>query len=230
MTSNRGIIYDGDFTVAKAVGPVRTEDPFAWDKKTQIFRQPFWQLAANFSKLDAGVRISPTAGGMTPAASYVIGAEGKGGPFLVEESPRTEVDGGIVEWDRVWAHVPRPWFEFPAYNYQKQQVETVRIPFWVITDQFGHQSGIWNTFTGLVEYSEPITSTVGYSYRFVPEGTQNFLKKIKALIPYRIIHYNDPAGRPVTRFVGTYGVAEATSARRWMGNIYEIRNVYVNPY
>lgn len=79
---------DGDFTIAKPVGQIRySSTPNRGT--TQIAKQEFWQLRANWSKQALN----------TPAyfdASFV----------LVDESEHRDMGGGVVSWDRIWSVVP----------------------------------------------------------------------------------------------------------------------------
>lgn len=339
--------YDGDFTVARAVGAIRTEQPFDHQPGTLIYRQTFWQLAANYVALDTGKRIGLGDGGgvlglPTPTgpvtftlkyngsaasaaipipctaaqlktafealstvgagnssitdvtashgdafldvlkielvgalagspnakptilvqapAGYSIVVEqfsvgqranniqrliirnpnapgdssgsnnDTGKIYLVQETPRRDVGSGIVEWDRVWATVPNKWSEYPCYNYQAQRAQYYTVPWSGATDVFGRFQGTYRTFVRLAEWTEPLIATVTYSYVFVPSGTSNLGNLVKAVLPYRIIHFTDSFGQEYVYQVGTRGVAEATSSKRWMGNIFEVKNVYVNPY
>src|ERR1700720_4378899 len=110
MPTPAGIYYDGDFTVASPTGAVETSNPFPSQPFTQLFKQKFWQLAANFSALAPGT--SPSVAGMTPAVAFNGNIKNGRGPFLVQETDRIDQGAGIVEWTRVWAHVPTMIYEF----------------------------------------------------------------------------------------------------------------------
>jgi hypothetical protein len=49
------------------------------------------------------------------------------------------------------------------------------------------------------------------------------------VVPFRIIKVTDERSKEYIFKIGTEGVAEPTQLNRWMGEIWEIRNVYVAP-
>ncbi len=321
--------YDGDFTVAKPTGVLRTENPFPWQSHCRILRQSFVQLATHFAELPANtpfesvissndslagtftltwrgnstgalsvnssaatvqaaiqaitgfsavgycvVTGSFTAGlavelhrtgtakfgwdlilgnvaGVTPTYSvsttmaststYVnvqrilpvpLSTITVGNAYLIEETPRQDIEGGLVQWDRVYANIPATWYEFPAYNYQAQRAQFYRIPWSGASGVMSAYYGpvIYRTFVALAEWTEPLIANVRHSYYLIPDGTQNIEKKIKASIPYRVIHIQDSFGREQVYVIGTFGVAEPTSAERWKGNIFHVKDTFVNPF
>lgn len=87
-------IFDGDFTLARATGPKEFSLPFfsEGDIETQTFRENYLQREDSLS---------------APAFMSTIIVNGR--PFfLVEESAKTHVGGGIVQFSREYAMLPKP--------------------------------------------------------------------------------------------------------------------------
>jgi hypothetical protein len=225
-----GVYYDGDYTQALPSSGVETKTPFPNQPNTLIFSQKFQIHRDYFVPLD--LNASPSAGGMTPAASFSnIGKTGFG-PYLVEETERQDVGGGIVEWTRVWAHVPKVIYEFPGMNYQRQKYGVQTVPWSGQYDNYGNFHGIYRTFTALEEWNEPLTAVVERKFVCIPtkKYKPDAIRKLcKPLVPYRIIKFNDERGKEHVFELGTQGVAEPTQITQWMGDIFEVRNVYVQP-
>ena len=154
------------------------------------------------------------------------------GTYLVEETPRQERGSGIVTFERVYADVPDDWWEYPAYSYQCQRAQFYRIAWSGATGVMAQYYGpiVYRTFVALAEWTEPLIASVRHKYYMIPEGTKNIEKKIGAMIPYRVIHITDSFGREQVFVIGTWGVAEATSAERWKGDIYHVKDTFVNPF
>lgn len=92
---------DGDFTVAVAQGKPRRTYPIRGDTSSFYVEQDFMQYFANFAALALNT-VHPDI-----AACY-----------LVQESPQTDLGGGICRWTRTYAKIPanRIWYE--TYPYQ----------------------------------------------------------------------------------------------------------------
>jgi hypothetical protein len=233
MPSIPGIFYDGDFTIARPVGLLETEQPFEFQPWTQIYRQKFQQFLFNpwtgqpcFVSLPMSV--SPAQSGMQPAIAQ---SSWGGGPFLVNESPRVDIGAGIVEWTRTWANVPSMIYEFPALNFSRQNYAVSTVPWSGITDQWGNFHGTYRTMTALEEWPEPTTGIIHRQFRRIPDSLppEKILAQCQPQIPFRIVKITDQRGTEQVFEFGTQGIAEPTSITRWMGEIREIRNVYVTP-
>jgi hypothetical protein len=228
-----GVFYDGDFTVANPVGLLETEEPFEFQPTTLIYRQKFQQFLFNpftgvpcFSPLSMSA--SPAQSGMTPAVPQ---SSWGGGPFLVNESPRVDIGAGIVEWTRTWANVPYQIYEFPALNFSRQNYAVSTVPWSGLSDQFGTFYGTYRTFTSLEEWPEPTQGIVHRQFRRISDSKspEQILAMCQPQTPFRIVKITDQRGAEQVFEFGTQGVAEPTSITRWMGEIREIRNVYVQP-
>lgn len=190
-------------------------------------------LAANMSGIapafKANVQLiskGPAIQSVRPLTVDTTGAHSTGA-LLVQESNRQDMGAGIVTWERVYANIPDTYVEYQGYNYQMQRMQTYHVLWSSWTDVYGARHDQYVNFIRLSEYTEPLTATVGYSF-----GTTAQLGKAKNpfYIPYRIIHYTDSFGFEYVYSIGQWGVAEATSAEHWMGDIWRVRTVYVAPY
>jgi hypothetical protein len=228
-----GIYYDGDFTIARPVSGLETEQPFEFQPWTLIYRQKFQQFLFNpftgvpcFAPL--AMSTSPQNSGMSPAIAQNSWG---GGPFLVNESNRVDIGAGIVEWTRTWANTPSMIYEFPALNFSRQNYAVSTVPWTGFTDQYGNFHGSYRTFTALEEWPEPITGIVHRQFRRIPDTLppEQILAQCRPEIPFRIVKITDQRGTEQVFEFGTQGIAEPTSITRWMGEIREIRNVYVTP-
>ena len=96
-----GVYFDGDFTVDTPVGHHIVEFPFAnqGDAVSQIVRQRFWQLAANFKSTALG----------TPSP-------GRSDWLLIDEENFRDEGGGVISWDRVYATIPQDRDEFEDFS------------------------------------------------------------------------------------------------------------------
>ena len=223
-----GVFYDGDYTVASPSSDVETSNPFPQQPLTQIFKQKFQQHADYFSPLALGT--SPSAGGMTPAVSFDGSLKGRG-PFLVGETERVDIGGRIKEWTRIWAHIPGMIYEFPAMNYPRQKYAVSIVPWTGFYDSWGNYHGTYRTYASVEEWTEPLTALVQRQFiRVVDSLTPNkMLGYFKPRVPYRLVSFNDSRGKQHIFELGTQGVADGTHIDRWMGDIWEVTNTYVQP-
>ena len=97
-----GVKYDGNFATAKATGLPISEYPFSkeGDKATIILRQRFWQLLSSFTPLALGVA--------HPTRSDLL---------LIDEDNFRDIGGGIIEWERSYASIPKQRNVFESYVY-----------------------------------------------------------------------------------------------------------------
>jgi hypothetical protein len=232
----KGVYYDGDYFVASPVEGLQESNPFPTQPFTKVFTQKFQQLRVDpdtgrpvFRTLNLGT--SPAQSGMKPAEPFNGNIKTGVGPFLVGESPRLDIGAGIVEWTRTWAHVPGIIYEFPGMNYQRQVYSVSTVPFNGYYDTWGNYHGIMKTFTAVEEWSEPMTGLVQRTFMRVPLTLKptDMIARFKPLEPYRIIKFNDERGIEHVYQLGQQGIAEPTSVTQWMGDIYEIRNVFAQP-
>lgn len=113
---SRYSFIDGDFTNARACGPVLLTCPFNGDPGAYVLEQDYMQFVSNFQPLplqqvfNVGgsiyIRIQPY-----PSPFY-------GNYFLTGESPLQAMDGGIVKWKRTYCQVPANRSEFQSYAAQ----------------------------------------------------------------------------------------------------------------
>jgi hypothetical protein len=136
-----------------------------------------------------------------------------------------------MEWTRTWAHIPATIYEFPGANYQRQIYSVSSTPFNTWTDAYGNIHGAYKVFTAVEEWGEPSTAIVARSFIRVPDTQKpaNMLARFKPIVPYRIIKFNDERGTEHVFEFGLRGVAEPTAITRWMGDIWEVSNQYVEP-
>ena len=148
------------------------------------------------------------------------------GAVLVQETTREDQGNGTVEWDRVYAKVPSAYVEYDSYNYQLQRYTSFRIP-WNGYNLNGVFIGVYRTFYDITEFNEPLTATIAYAFC---DEWQLGGGPFQFHVPFRIIHGFDSFGNEFVYIVGQGGIAEATSAKRWMGNLWKVKNVFVKPY
>jgi hypothetical protein len=117
----RRVFCDGDYTVASPSDAIETYNPFEFQPFTQVFSQKFQQDRDYFRPLPLG--LSPIQSGMTPPVQFKGDPRNGTGPFLVKETPRRHIGGGIVEWTRIWAHVPAPIYEYHGNAFHDQASE-----------------------------------------------------------------------------------------------------------
>src|SRR5947207_6575257 len=241
----KGIYYDGDYFVATAVEGVQESNPFPTQPFTKILTQKFQQLRVNpdtgapvFKALNIGS--VPLQSGMNPPEPFVggggVGKKGRAvpfgggagtGPWLVSESPRLDIGAGVVEWTRTWAHVPAMIYSFPSLNYNRQVYSVSSIPWGGNWDAYGNFHGVYRTFTAIEEWTEPTTGIVHRFFVRAPVTMKptDMLNLFNLPTPFRIIKFNDERGREHVFELGTQGVVDS-SCDVWMGDIWEIRNVY----
>jgi hypothetical protein len=228
-----GIFYDGDYTIAKPVSGLEIEQPFEFQPWVLIYRQKFQQFLFNpftgqpcFQAL--AMSVSPAQSGMTPAVPQNSWG---GGPFLVNESPRVDIGAGIMEWTRTWANVPSQIYEFPALNFSRQNYAVSTVPWVGYTDPTGNFQGSYKTVTSLEEWPEPTQGIVHRRFKRISDtfSPEKILAMCQPQIPFRLVKITDERGTEHVFQFGTQGIAEPTSVTRWMGEIREIRDVYVTP-
>lgn len=91
---------DGNFDVAKSTGDRRWSAPLP-DNKLCMFEQTYMQLSRRFLPATLG----------TPDISFPD-------YFLVQESPTTDIGGGLCTWTRTYARVPDTRDEFETYVFK----------------------------------------------------------------------------------------------------------------
>lgn len=225
----RGIFYDGDVTVASPSGGVELEIPFPFQPYTRIFRQKFQQHYDYWNALALGT--NPIAGGMTPAVAFDGNVKTGRGPFLVGESPLVDIGGGLREWTRTWAHVPSMIYDTQELNYLRQKYSMSYVPWTGTYDAWGNYHGTYRTYAGIEEWTEPTTALVHTGFMRVPDSLSlnKMMARFHPLIPYRLVKFNDERGREHVFEIGRQGVAEATAITRWMGDIWQVKNILVQP-
>ena len=129
--------------------------------------------------------------------------------FLVEEGDPRDTDiAGVVEFERTYAAVPSSWEDYEEYHYINQALESI--------------SGT----TTLIEWGKLTTSKLRYDYfhTLTPDV-------IRLFTAYRLTSLGGNtfvlgAHSPT---LNGWEVAEDSTIRRWMGNIYERVTRYVRP-
>jgi hypothetical protein len=215
-----GIFTDGDFTVASAVGPVLTHAPIPIQPATLVYTQTFWQLAANFSPL--ALSLSPAASGMTPPA-------GGGSIYLVEETKRINIDGGVVAWDRVWAKLPSTYSEPLGYWYAVQIPEVFVKPWFGVYDASVPPKffGTYKTFQHVSEWSEPLKANITYDFYLTKAAAEAAFIIPRRTIKKTILDPNWPGNNIEYQIdLGTVGYAEPSEITRWMGDIWRVKNLH----
>jgi len=84
------------------------ENPIPALNEKTVFRQTFVQTAASYAPLALDT-VYPAAGsyGVPSSPTY----------YLVAEDNQTDLGGGMMQWDRVYARVPTSWSEGEEYAY-----------------------------------------------------------------------------------------------------------------
>ena len=104
-----GVYYDGDFSVATQHGDLELERPFAADPQPYLFHARFWQERDAYDPLRVGAeRLENGLDG--PSTVY----------YHVGESDFHDLGGGVQEWVRSYAQVPRTRSEYESFIYQYQ--------------------------------------------------------------------------------------------------------------
>lgn len=205
LDSTAGRYRDGDYTVAAPCGPLLSEpDPQfvkEGDNGKYVFRQPYCQLAYLWEP--------------QPLDSF-----GPYGSVLVAETVPRPIGCGIVEWERIWAIVPRTRtvLEDLVYNYQTTASDTSgtlqlveipkKIPTYLVRDYI-HFPGASLGLTALAD---------------VP-----IVRAVKASQVGSLIVITPPDSTlPPTPNANGHICAEDTSVRIWMGNIIELSTRYAD--
>jgi hypothetical protein len=186
-------------------------------------------LVLNMNGVSPGYKAQVILTHTSPATQSVrftpINSSANASRYLIQETRRS-TRGRMIYWDRVYANIPLSWGEFVPTNYQEQKYQVFRIPWSGQIDLTGSFQGTYRTFIDIAEYSEPLVATAFYSYCL----GKDVGKKEPLRLPFRIIHGRDTFGNEFVYFVGQPGVAQPTGARRWKGDIWEVKNEFVNPY
>lgn len=105
-----GITYDGDhFSAPWAVGILRSETPFPQAPGYHVFRQRYRWVR--------GVFVALALSTPCPQAANA---------FLVEEGERMDLGGAdLIEYDRVWAHIPPTLIDGEMVDYVWQTIGTI---------------------------------------------------------------------------------------------------------
>ena len=184
---------------AKASSPLIPEIPFASDPTPYVWRQTFTQALDEWEPMERGERHA-------------------NGAYLVGESNPSHFGGGMVEWERVWAKVPKRRVEAEGSVFTLERVE-------------GNQ---------ILRNTRPTTCELWYDYFYAP-GDKAF--QIPLYSAERIVRLNDEfvklggaiftrAGitpppsliSPIPLFETNSQVrvvVEDSILTRWMGDIYE---------
>jgi hypothetical protein len=210
------VMITSGLSSAAACDVLRSETPFAIQPTTLIFKQSFISSIYVAPTLSA----TPTQTGMTPAVPFTPAK----GPYFVLDGPRQDLKGGLLKWERTWAHIPMQRVENPPLNYSAQSLIPYTVQAAGYVDSFGIYHGMTRTTRKLKEWVEPLVATVTFDYVLT-------IKKALALLnyPYRVTELSDLQGLPQFYITGSQGIAEVTDPKRWMGDIFEVKNVFINP-
>jgi hypothetical protein len=104
-------------------------------------------------------------------------------------------------------------------------------PWSGFTDTWGNFHGLYRSWATIEQWTEPTTAMIHRQFVRIPGGLSpnNTIARFKPLVPFRLIAFNDERGKQHVFEIGTQGVAEPTEMDRWMGEIWEVRNTYVQP-
>lgn len=91
---------DGPYAIAKPVSLPEFSSPLPGIATEYVLRQKYQQFRNNFTPLALNTA--------HPDYSDFL---------LVEEGPRQEIDGGVVEWVRTYAKVPATWSDWETFAY-----------------------------------------------------------------------------------------------------------------
>lgn len=96
------------FNVAVTSGLPVWENPIPALNEKTVFRQTFVQTAASYAPLALDT-VYPAAGsyGVPSSPTY----------YLVAEQGQTDLGGGMMQWDRVYARIPTAWSEGEEFAY-----------------------------------------------------------------------------------------------------------------
>jgi hypothetical protein len=96
------------FNVAVTSGLPVWENPIPALNEKTVFRQTFVQTAASYAPLALDT-VYPAAGsyGVPSSPTY----------YLVAEDGQTDLGGGMMQWDRVYARIPTAWSEGEEFAY-----------------------------------------------------------------------------------------------------------------
>jgi hypothetical protein len=153
-TAPAGTYYDGDFSIPSASGPRRVEYPFKdrGDERSFAYRQKYWVARDSYY-------------GVTPSPVPPLDTPGEGDTYLVGETDPVDLGGGICEFEREYAEVPRTRYEGEQWVFGAQYVAVTK-------DGATRMISPWERFAQieegstleLVEVSMPTRSRLRYDY------------------------------------------------------------------
>ncbi len=236
--------YDGDFTVATAIGPKLRTYPFEGDNTSFYTEQSFCQLFANFASTPLNTQ--------DPDDNL---------SFLVSESALQDMGAGVAQWTRIYSHVPQVRDDYESFAYT--------FPGWVAAYDSTYHSPWASAGVSILPYF-PITPPptlvdpgrvpraavvssklrhefflVGVHGAFVSASLVPLLQAKRYIygdtfgaygggdVPDRVLwdsgNYTSPTTTEYKALItaGTDIVAEDSILRRWKGNIYERTTRYV---
>ncbi len=146
------MIYDGDFTIAEAVGGRRWTRPFEGDTASAYFDQDFMQRLDSWEPLPLD-----TADTLHEDA------------YLVSESPLQDLGLGIVRWTRRFSRVPASRVEFESYAHTVPGITPD--PFLILRPiTSGSNSGSVTTITTNTAHGYIAGDTVVITYSVLISG------------------------------------------------------------
>lgn len=231
MSNTGAFTVDDDLTVPQESGPIRYSAPLP-DGKTYLLEQDFMQFAKKFEALPQGSQ-------HPEQPSY----------YLYEETPLVSLGAGVVTWSRKYVRLPEARDEFETFVYT--------FPGWIggdsdITDDA--RDPFTETIISRVrfEYFQPGVSPgiakpkdiqVYERFQVFAQGGRNYpVDVLGGVTTPTKDQYISALSTPVlvTPAESAFGVyryvlipsekqlvAETSSVRRWIGDVYERKTRYV---
>lgn len=213
------LVYDGDYSTAQAVTNPELSAPIAGVNANYLLRQDFMQSLSSFVALALN----------TPHPTYST-------YYLVDESEKVDIGGGLVRWTRTYAQVPASYSE-PGGNYAYSFIG------------FYGQFGINVTqITGRERQTEVVPVRINRDFFLVGPGQiytdpndiptmpeQQYYSGSPTLKvnyigdspPLQIATTPSRTAYDALVAAGSEIVVEASTIFRWMGNIYVRETRYV---
>jgi hypothetical protein len=215
----------GAYTTATLNGAYRQSFPIAGDVTAKVIEQDFQIAYGSFSAL-----------ALNTAHATVTTA------YLVEETPLSDLGGGIVQWTRRYATKPATRSEYETFSYRfPGYLGTGNPPYnqYYGADPVGRDPQVL-TVPSRIEYVYARIFSSGGDYTtvaafFAASGQAAQVYSVSSNAEARVDYLFDgsPTSTPtLTAYkalvtAGTEIVAEDSKLTRYMGNIYEISTRYV---
>lgn len=225
MPNPGSLLYPNNNTAtlaAKPVGYPSLSNPIPRVNIAYVLRQTFQQWGNSWTPLALGTAYN-TAANFDGATNWTDFSAF----LLVEESERTDIGGGFVQWTRTFAKIPD--------DHEEPTTVTYQFPGWIGTDDETNREPFSKTVVGKIVYHYEALALVGNILALPTIYAQEYLNIYDAatitLYSEDSINASNPTVEEYQTMIDNAQeiVAQDSEWEIWMGLICRRKTIYILP-